>query len=253
MNENQKYIELFIALIQHIDVKNRNNDFSSELIAQMQKSNNSNMPELNNQLVSFYNDIKRTRYFLKHIDKNDWLEGFKYFENIIIPELKMELVKDFKEMKIADRTNDIIEYTRRLVMQLENCLNSVIEIENAHEKIVSNPTQYQDNHNNLRQGRYSFFNDNDTPKELKEISLPSKLFFTKQYYGFSYFWKPIDEMIKIRNKASHRGEISSQEQIIMDNARNNVSQKKAEYFREFDKIVKQLKGLYNPEGLHFNF
>ena len=60
-------------------------------------------------------------------------------------------------------------------------------------------------------------------------------------------------MIKIRNKASHRGEISSQEQIIMDNAKNNVSQKKAEYFREFDKIVKQLKGLYNPEGLHFNF
>ena len=71
MNENQKYIELFTALIQHIDVKNRNNDFSSELIAQLQKSTNSNIPELNNQLVSFYNDIKRTRYFLKHIDKND--------------------------------------------------------------------------------------------------------------------------------------------------------------------------------------
>ena len=248
MNENEKYIELFTALIQHIDVKNRNNDFSSELIAQLQKSTNSNIPELNNQLVSFYNDIKRTRYFLKHIDKNDWLEGFKYFENIIIPELKMELIKDFKEMKIADRTNDIIEYTRRLVMQLENCLNTVIEIENAHEKIVANPTQYKDNHNDLRQGKYSFFNDDDdTPKELKEISLPSKLYFAKQYYGFSYYWKPIDEMIKIRNKASHRGEISSQEQIIMDNAKNNVSQKKAEYFGEFDKIVKQLKGLYNAE------
>lgn len=247
MNENQKYIELFTALIQHIDVKNRNNDFSSELIAQLQSATNSNIPELNNQLVSFYNDIKRTRYFLKHIDKNDWLEGFKYFENIVIPELKMELIKDFKEMKIADRTNDIIEYTRRLVMQLENCLNTVIEIENAHEKIVSNPAQFQDNYNNLRQGKYSFFNDNDTPKELKEISLPSKLYFAKQYYSFSYYWIPIDEMIKIRNKASHRGEISSQEQIIMDNAKNNVSQKKAEYFGEFDKIVKRLKGLYNAE------
>lgn len=251
MNENQKYIELFTALIKHIDVKNRNNDFSTELIAQLQSSTNSKIPELNNQLVSFYNEIKRTRYFLKHIDKNDWLEGFKYFENIVIPELKMELIKDFKEMKIADRTNDIIEYTRRLVMQIENCLNTVIEIENAHEKIVSNPTQYQDNNNNnLRQGRYSFFNDNDTPKELKVISLPSKLYFAKQYYGFSYYWKPIDEMIKIRNMASHRGEISSQEQIIMDNAKNNVSQKKAEYFGEFDKIVKQLKGLYNANTLH---
>ncbi|MFZ1790711.1 MAG: hypothetical protein WAT92_20480 [Saprospiraceae bacterium] len=247
MDENRKYIELFTALIKNIDAKNRNNEFSTELIANLQSSLNSNLPELNNQLVSFYNDIKRTRYFLKHIDKNDWLEGFKYFEHVIIPELKMELIKDFKEMKIADRTNDIIEYARRLVMQLENCLNTVIEIEKAHEKIVSNPTQYQDNHNNLRQGKYSFFNDIDTPKELKEISLPSKLYFAKQYYGFNYYFKPIDEMIKIRNKASHRGEISSQEQKIMDNAKNNVSQKKAEYFGEFDKIVNQLKALYNVD------
>lgn len=245
MSENQKYLELFKALIQHIDAKNRNNEFSSELIAQIQKEGNTQFPELNNQLASFYNDIKRTRYFLKHIDKNDWLEGFKYYESIVIPELKMELIKDFKEMKIADRINDIIEYTRRLVMQLENCLNTVIELENAHKKIVSAPFQFQDNHNNLRKGKYSFFNDNDTPKELKEISLPSKLFFAKQYYGFTYYWKPIDEMIKIRNKASHRGEISNQEQTIMNNAKNNVSQKKAEYFGEFDKIVKQLQGLYN--------
>jgi hypothetical protein len=245
MSENQKYLELFKALIQHIDAKNRNNEFSSELIAQIQKEGSTQFPELNNQLASFYNDIKRTRYFLKHIDKNDWLEGFKYYESIVIPELKMELIKDFKEMKIADRINDIIEYTRRLVMQLENCLNTVIELENAHKKIVCTPFQFQDNHNNLRKGKYSFFNDNDTPKELKEISLPSKLFFAKQYYGFTYYWKPIDEMIKIRNKASHRGEISNQEQTIMNNAKNNVSQKKAEYFGEFDKIVKQLQGLYN--------
>ena len=205
------------------------------------------MLELNNQLASFYNDIKRTRYFLKHIDKNDWLEGFKYYENIVFPELRMELIKDFKEMKIADRINDIIEYTRRLVMQLENCLNTVIEVVEAHDKIISNPNRYQDNHNNLRQGRFSFFNDNDTPKELKEISLPTKLYFAKQYYGFNYYWKPIDEMIKIRNKASHRGEISIQEQEIMDNAKNNVSQKKSEYFGEFDKIVKKLRDLYNAE------
>lgn len=247
MNENQKYIELFVALIKHIDTKNRSNEFSTELIGKLQSSINSNLPELNNQLASFYNDIKRTRYYLKHIDKNDWLEGFKYFEHIIIPELKMELIKDFKEMKIADRTNDIIEYARRLVMQLENCLNTVIEIEKAHEKIFSNPAHYMDNHNNLRQGKYSFFNDTDTPKELKEISLPSKLYFAKQYYGFSYYFKPVDEMIKIRNKASHRGENSSQEQKIIDGAINNVSQKKAEYFGEFDKIVNQLKALYTVD------
>src|SRR5690606_28750063 len=144
MNEEdlRKFIEFTKTLLTQLQGQNEYawffESFNLEIV-------NSFFQNGNNQLVSFYNDIKRTRYFLKHIDKNDWLEGFKYFENIIIPELKMELIKDFKEMKIADRTNDIIEYTRRLVMQLENCLNTVIEIENAHEKIVSNPTQYQDN------------------------------------------------------------------------------------------------------------
>lgn len=247
MNENQKYLELFTRLIQHIDGKNRNSEFSTELINRLQKSGNIQFLELNNQLASLYNDIKRTRYFLKHIDKNDWLEGFKYYDNIIFPELKMELIKDFKEMKIADRLNDIIEYTRRLVMQLENCLNTIIEIVNAHDKIISYPNRYKDNYSNLRQGKYSFFNDDDTPKELKEISLPMKLYFAKQYYGFTYYWKTIDEMIKIRNKASHRGEMTNQEQEIMNNARNNVSQKKAEYFGGFDKIVKELKDLYHAE------
>lgn len=247
MNDNKKYLELFTALINHIDKKNGSDEFSTELLNQIQNTSSHQHPELNLQITSFYNDIKRTRYFLKHIDKNDWLEGFKYYDKISFPELRIELIKDFKEMKIADRVNDIIEYTRRIVMQLENCLNTVIEVVDAHSKIIATPENYQDNYNNLRNGRYSFFNDNDTRKELKAISLPSKLYFVKCFYGFNYYWRPIDEMIKIRNKASHRGEISTQEQEIMDNAKNNVSQKKAEYFGEFDKIIKQLKDLYNAE------
>lgn len=247
MNEDQKYLELFSALIKHIDKKNGNIEFSTQLINQLHKSVDSQFSELNTQLVSLYTDIKRTKLFLKHIDKNDWLEGLKYYRNIKFPELKIELIKDFKEMKIADRNNEIIEYTRRLVMQLENCANTVIEAVDAHDEIIVNESRYQDDHNNLRKGQYSFFSEGDIPKEIKDIPLRSKLYFVQQFYQFKYYWKPVNEMIKIRNKASHRGEISSQEQEIIDNAKNNVIQKKAEYFTEYNKIIKELKDLYNSE------
>jgi|GEM_PF-5202001 len=47
MNENQNYIELFTALIKHIDGKNQNSEFSTELINHLQKSGNIPFPELN--------------------------------------------------------------------------------------------------------------------------------------------------------------------------------------------------------------
>ncbi len=132
-------------------------------------------------------------------------------------------------------------------MQLENCVNTVIEIVDGHEEIKTNPANYQEGKNDLTSGKYSFFNGDGSIKELKEISLPSKLFFVKRYYDFNYYWKPVDEMIKIRNKASHRGGMTQAERAIIDNAKNNVSQKKAEYFTEFDKIVKRLKDIYHIE------
>jgi len=100
----------------------------------------------------------------------------------------------------------------------------------------------------LRTGRFSFFEDDNMEKDIKKISLPSKLFFAKCYYGFNYYWKPIDEMIKIRNHSSHRGEKTfNKEQEILHNAKKNVAQKKAEYFKEFDKVIKKLKDLFYSE------
>ena len=145
-------------------------------------------------------------------------------------------------MKIADKSDEIIEYARRLVMQLENSINSVTEIVDAWSVIQANLTIIN-KYNDLLIGNYSFFNKGQR-KELKDISLPSKLFFVKQFYNFKYFWQPIDEMIKIRNKASHRGEISIQEQQILYNARNNVTSKKSEYFNAFDNVIKNLADLF---------
>ena len=239
----EEYTEFFMLMLEQANKEFNNDEFITKFAVAFSEKIKIKSDLKINEVNRFYEEIKRTRYFLKHIDKEAWIEGLNYYSKIKIPELKIELAKDFKEMKIADKSDEIIEYARRLVMQLENSINSVIENVDAWSVIQANPNNYRDNYNNLLIGNFSFFN-NGQKRELKDISLPSKLFFVKQFYNFKYFWQPIDEMIKIRNKASHRGEITVQEQQILDNARNNVTSKKSEYFTAFDNIIKNLADLF---------
>lgn len=239
----EEYTEFFMLMLEKANKEFNNDEFITKFAIAFSEKIKIKSELKINEVNNFYEEIKRTRYFLKHIDKEAWIEGLNFYSKVKIPELKIELVKDYKEMKIADKSDEIIEYGRRLVMQLENCVNSVIELVDAWSVIQTNPNNYQDDHNNLFVGNYSFFN-NGQRKEIKDISLPSKLFFVKKFYNFNYYWRPIDEMIKIRNKASHRGEISTQEQQILDYARNNFTSKKSEYFTAFDSIVKNLADLF---------
>jgi hypothetical protein len=255
MNDNQKYIELFKALIQHIDAKNGNSEFSSSLINSIQTSTIITNSDLNSEIITLLGDIKRTKYFLKNIDKNDWIEGFKYYDEIRFPELRMELVKDFKEMKIAERQNDLLEFGRHLSLQLENALNTIIEILDGHELVNRNPEKFKSRFYDLKNGNFSFFQYNKETrqienKDVKNISFLSKVFFAETYYGFKVFWTPINEIVAIRNKASHRGKENEREIEIIKNATANFTLKKSEYFKEFDKIIKGLKDLYNADTPH---
>ncbi|MBP6872882.1 MAG: hypothetical protein KBC43_12805 [Bacteroidales bacterium] len=197
-------------------------------------------------IEKIYYDLTRTKLFLRNIDKRIWMEGYNYYQNIKFPDLKLELIQDFKEMRIAENQEDIIEFTRRAVMQIENCLNGLIEVTNAYEVIKKDSERYKDEYNNIVTGKYAFFDSDENPKEIKEIKLPSKVFFAKQYYKLIYYGKDLSEMITIRNKSSHRGPMKSEEKLTIDKAKNNFSERKAAYFKCFDSIVKNLKDLYQP-------
>lgn len=244
MKYDKKHLDMFLTLIEKIDKDNGNNWFSASLLETLSNKTSVEVNIISAEINELHSDIKRTKYFLRHIDRTGWLEGFQYYGKIKIPELKIELVKDFKEMKIADMENDIIEFTRRLVMQLENSINCLIELIDAYAIIQKEPANFQDRYNDLHRGDYSFFSINGKKRELKEISLPSKIYFAKQYYSFNYYWKDFDEMVKIRNKSSHRGPMSDKEEEIVENALKNPTQKKVDYFKVFDTIMKNLKDLF---------
>lgn len=68
-------------------------------------------------------DVNRIKAYLSFIDKKALNYGKVFYQNISDANLKTELIKDFKEMKIALKNDDIIEFGRRLSLQLENIFN----------------------------------------------------------------------------------------------------------------------------------
>lgn len=251
----EEYTEFFMLMLEQANKEFNNDEFITKFAVAFSEKIKIKSDLKINEVNSFYEEIKRTRYFLKHIDKEAWIEGLNYYSKVKIPELKMELVKDFKEMKIAEKQNDLLEFGRHLSLQLENALNTVIEILNGHELVNRDPEKYKSRFYDLKNGDFSFFQFNKETKqienkEIKNISFLSKVFFAETYYGFRVFWTPINEIVAIRNKASHRGKGNERELEIIKNATANLTLKKSEYFKEFDKIIKGLKDLYNADTPH---
>jgi hypothetical protein len=243
MSYKKESLEKLLVLIDVISKEEGNEWFLEELHRKFNNFNQIIDTKRTSNLFELIDDIKRTKYFLKSIDKTYWIEGLYYYSKINDPTLRIELVNDFKEMKIADKQNDIIEFTRRLVMQLENCLNAICLIVDAAKIILSTPERFIDDKNNLKEGKFSFF-DNVGAKQLHLIPITSKLYFVKKYYNFNYTYGTLDEMIKIRNKSSHRGELSESERNILNNAKKKYMEKKTLYFKTYNDIFLNLNDLF---------
>lgn len=203
----------------------------------LKKNNeNINISDLN----ELHQDLRRTKSFLKYIDGQYWREGFNFYKKIKDSNLKITLTSDFKEMKIAENENNILEYVRRLILQLENIFNYLILKFDAYTIIINNPDLYRDNRNNLLEGQYGFFNEDKSPKALKNISLPTKLFWVKTFFNINYTYKIWNDLIFLRNKASHRENLRSEEKNRFEQIENDLEVNKVEYNKFFSLLVKQL-------------
>jgi len=242
MDEQKRDLKTLIDFVTDIAHQKGNDWFKKELSMKLTSANeiNGKFETSDSQILQ---DLKRSKFYLKSIDKTIWLEALKYYKKIKYSDLKMELLVDYKEMKIADKSDDVIEYTRRIVMQLENCLNAICIITKAHEVIKLNPEMYKTAYSDLLTGEYAFFNFDKSEKSLAKISLQSKLFFAKQRYNIKYPFVEMSEMIIIRNKSSHRGEYTEKEKEILDKAKSNLSETKAKYFLCFNNFWNKMDDL----------
>lgn len=245
MSNAKENLQNLLKLVKELSSREELEWFKKDLKDHFNSQSNKNITQTaNNDLAELTYDLRRTSYYLRNIDRKIWTEGLKFYSEISNSMLRISLLKDFRFMKIADHENDFLEYTRRVDLQLENCLNYICLYLDAHQIISTNPNKFTDSYNNLHVGNYSFFFNNGSPKELEKIGIYSKAFFAKTFYQFSYDYKAFDEMTKLRNLSSHGGAISEDKIINILGEKYVVAEKKANFLKCYLSFYKKMSDLF---------
>lgn len=210
----------------------------------------------NEEIDTLYKDLKRTKFFLKYIDGTNWREGFKFYNKIKSSELKLSLAADYKEMKIAEQEQNILEYARRIILQLETIFNYLIISENAFSIIeqADDFTFVSKKHNgeiyynekgeigtDLKKGDFAFFNKDGSPKPIESIVLPSKFLWIKIYFRLEkYSFEHWNDLVFLRNKSSHSASMKPKDQERIDKLSSDFTTTKSNVYKVFTTILNQL-------------
>jgi hypothetical protein len=198
-------------------------------------------------------DLRRTKSYLKKIDSNLYKEGFSFYKNIIDDDLRKTLISDYKEMKIALLDSDILEYGRRMCLQLERCFDaaitkfngwSIVEADPKYNEIAFMAGKYQ-KRIKVKEG----FKKNDytdptkrIPKEIGEIEFNTKVAFCGIYFNFDFQtkWSNIQDIYFLRNKASH-GSLSMNDFSRLEKIKSKFDELNLYYLKMFKEFISKMK------------
>lgn len=191
-------------------------------------------------------DVSRIKAYLNFIDKKALNYGKVFYQNISDTNLKMELITDFKEMKIALKNDNLIEFGRRLSLQLENIFNFSLNNLDVHNLILSDPTFYRSVTPPWPRDPFNFYNsffkrnrntNQDEPVELSRVSFNTKSIFLLIHFNYQVNSKNIKDIYFLRNKGSHRDQLSQNDQQILDRILTEFDKNYSFYYKVLFDIV----------------
>lgn len=256
MNEEdlRKFIEFTKTLLTQLQGQNEYawffESFNLEIV-------NSFFQNGNNPIVldKFQNitdsDVNRIKAYLNFIDKNAFKYGREFYRNINNGDLKKELIKDFKAMKIALKNENIIEFGRMLSLQIENIFNFSLRQLNVHNLILTNLAHYKalqpawaakpfDFYKSFF--RYNNITNQYEPLDLSYVNFKTKSIFLSIEFNYRVDVKALDDVYFLRNKGSHRDQLSQQEIVELERI---ISEFDKNYSRYHKVLYDILNGIPN--------
>jgi hypothetical protein len=200
-------------------------------------------------------DIVRIKAYLSFVDKKALNFGKEFYKEITDTNLKKELVKDFKAMKIALKNEDIVEFGRRISLQIENIYNYSLHELKVHDLINSNkeffskvPFKWNERAKpfdyNFFKSFYYYNQELKTyfPVELSKVSFNTKSVFLMFHFKFSINKFNLDDIYFLRNKGSHRGTLTEDEKSKLGSIINNFDKNYSFYYKVLFDVV---NGIHN--------
>jgi hypothetical protein len=135
MPQPKEKLEKFLLFIDEV-ANEKGNEWLKEAL--VKKFSSAPAHSTGNGVDAFMTDIKRTKFYLKNIDKTLQNEGFRVYKKVKEVTLRKQLIQDYREMRIAFINNDLLEYGRRMSLQLERCFDHVVTVLNGWELVEKN-------------------------------------------------------------------------------------------------------------------
>lgn len=217
--------------------------------------NGSNLTGLDKFQSITESDVGRIKAYLSFIDKKALNYGKVFYQNISDNNLKAELIKDFKEMKIALKNDDIIEFGRRLSLQLENIFNFSLNSINIYNLILENPQKYQSvkpNWANYSGSPFNFYNsfisinkftNKSEPIELSRVSFNTKSIFLSIYFNYQINTRNIKDIYFLRNKGSHRDQLSQDDEKLLNQIISDFDKNYSFYHKVLFDVVNGIQNI----------
>lgn len=254
MNETdlRKFIAFTTDLIKSIK---DNNDYTwfmelyrDEIVNEFFNSHTiTSIPNMNKFDAITEQDIIRVKTYLSFIDRKAINYGRVFYKNIQDNKLKAKLIDDFKEMKIALIQDDIVEFGRRLCLQIENIFNSSLVEMNVYDLILKNLDYYKNFQPdwaikpfNFHQ---SFFDKNGQPVELSKVSFHTKSIFLTLHFNYRINIKRMHDIYFLRNIGSHRKQLTLEENQEFENIKNSFDKYYSSYHETLYSIVTNVNNL----------
>lgn len=195
-------------------------------------------------------DVGRIKAYLNFVDKKALNYGKEFYKDITEDNLKKELIKDFKAMKIALKNEDIVEFGRRLSLQIENIYNYSLSKLNVHDLIHSNKDFYSKVpfkwSERAKSYDYDFFKSfyflnqelkDYSPVELSKVSFNTKSVFLMFHFKFSANKFNLDDIYFLRNRGSHRGTLNENEKNKLQSIINDFDKNYSYYHKVLFDVV----------------
>lgn len=197
-------------------------------------------------------DVGRIKAYLSFIDKKALNYGKVFYQNISDNNLKGELIKDFKEMKVALKNDNIIEFGRTLSLQIENIFNFSLRQLDVYNLILNNLAHYQAVQPQWAANPFdfykSFFKYNNAthqyePLELSYVKFKTKSIFLSIEFNYKVDVKALDDVYFLRNKGSHRDLLSVQEKQDLEGIISEFDKNYSRYYKALFDIVKGIPNI----------
>jgi hypothetical protein len=191
-------------------------------------------------------DVGRIKAYLRFIDKKALNYGKVFYQNISDNNLKGELIKDFKEMKVALKNENIIEFGRTLSLQIENIFNFSLRQLDVHNLILNDLAHYQAVRPPWAANPFdfykSFFKYNNAinqyePLELSYVKFKTKSIFLSILFNYKVDVKALDDVYFLRNKGSHRDQLSDHEKQDLERIIADFDKNYSRYYKALFDIV----------------